>query len=49
MEWRSGIANREEYLKGRNDYRRLCKTKKEEWNKELMKEARKAKTQEGDK
>lgn len=48
--WRSycrkGLVDKEVYLVGKRDYRRLCKRKKEEWNKELLKKAREAKTQE---
>lgn len=46
LEWRKRIGNREVYLNGKKDYRKLCEEKKEEWNEELMKEAREAKTQE---
>lgn len=36
---------KEEYIEGKKEYRSLCKRKKEERNKELMKEAREARTQ----
>lgn len=43
---RKRLVDREIYLKGEKNYRRLCEMKKKEWNEELMKEAREAKTQE---
>lgn len=43
--WRRGAESREEYWRGKKEYRRFCEKRKEEKREELMEEARKAKTQ----
>lgn len=46
MEWGKGLVEREVYVEGKKEYKSLCDLKKEERNKELLKEAREAKMQE---
>lgn len=43
--WRGRKGSREEYRRGRKEYRRVCERGKEEKREELMEEAREAKTQ----
>ncbi|EZA50989.1 hypothetical protein X777_10537 [Ooceraea biroi] len=44
-EWKRGKKSKQEYIKGKKEYKELCCRKKEEEKEELLKEARKARTQ----
>jgi len=44
--WKRGKGSKEDYIKGKRDYKELCERRKEEEREELLREAKEAKTQE---
>jgi len=44
--WKKGKGSKEEYNRGKREYKELCERRKEEEREELLKKAREAKTQE---